>query len=68
MIHSEGLDLNRFAGEPMNHSSDPDVVDAWPSPLICAVILLAIAIPAASSDARLIRSPVDNFSIEFDRL
>ena len=25
MIHSEGLDLNRFAGEPMNHSSDPDV-------------------------------------------
>ena len=41
---------------------------ACSKPRICARSFVAIAIPAASSDARLIRSPVDSRSMEPDRL
>jgi hypothetical protein len=40
---------------------------AWFRPRICAVILLLIAKPAASSAALLMRLPVDNCSMLLDK-
>jgi hypothetical protein len=39
---------------------------AWSRPLICEVIFEAMARPAASSLALLMRTPVDSLSIEVD--
>jgi len=41
---------------------------AWLRPRICEVMRVAMALPAASSAAELMRLPVDRRSIDRDRL
>jgi len=43
--------------------ASPALRTAWFKPRICCVILVAMAIPAASSLAELMRLPVDNCCI-----
>jgi len=57
--------LQRMRELAVQSASDSNVT-AWSRPLICEVIFEAMARPAASSLALLMRTPVDSLSIEVD--